>query len=145
VRAGQRLVARIPGLPDRLVDGRVESVGNAVDPQKRTVPVRARVTNAGAMLKHQMAVEVRIATQVRKDGLLAPVSAIVEEEGVTIVYVKEGNRYERRPVKVGAINYRWAEILAGVEAGEEIVTAGAYQLKNLQSGGSEGGDHHDEH
>lgn len=145
VLAGQRLVARLPGLPDRLFEGRVESVGNAVDPAKRTVPVRARITNAGAILKHEMAVEVRIATGARKDGLLIPASALVEDEGIKVVYVKEGNRYERRPVTVGTISYQQVEILSGIEAGEEVVVAGAYQLKNMQKGGGEGGDHHDDH
>ncbi len=145
VLKGQRFIARLPGLPDRPFEGRVESVGNAVDPTKRTVPVRARITNAGAILKHEMAVEVRISTGARKDGLLVPASALVEDEGIKVVYVKEGNRYERRPVTVGTISYQQAEILSGVEAGEEVVTAGAYQLKNMQKGGGEEGDHHDDH
>ncbi len=144
-QAGQPMFARLPGLPDQLFEGRVESVGKAVDPEKRTVPVRARITNAGAVLKHEMAVEAHIVTGVRKEGLLVPVSALVEDEGITVVYVKEGERYERRPVKVGTINYRAAEILSGLEEGEEVVTAGAYQLKNMQKGGSEEGGHHDDH
>lgn len=143
VRAGQRLTARLPGLPDRLFEGHVESVGNAVDPQSRTVPVRARITNAGAVLKHQMAVEVRIVSGERKEGVVVPVSALVQDEGITVVYVKEGNRYERRPVSVGTINYQSAEITSGIEAGEEVVVAGAYQLKNMQRGGGE--EDHDEH
>ncbi len=145
VQAGQRLTARLPGLPDRPFEGRVESVGNTVDPAKRTVSVRARITNAGAILKHEMAVEVRIATGVRKEALLVPVTAIVEDEGIKVVYVKEDNKYERRPVTVGTINYQFAEILSGVEEGEEVVTAGAYQLKNMQKGGGEEGEHHDDH
>ena len=144
-QAGQHITVRVPGLPDQEFEGRVETVGDAVDPQKRTIPVRARITNAGAILKHEMAIEARIATGVRKDSLLVRVAAIVEDEGIKVVYVKEGNRYERRPVTVGTINYQWAEILSGVEAGEEVVTAGAYQLKNMQKGGGEEGGHHDEH
>ena len=145
VNVGQRFVARLPGLPDRPFEGRVESVGNAVDPAKRTVPVRARLTNAGAILKHEMAVEVLISTGARRDGLLVPASALVEDEGIKVVYVKESNRYERRPVTVGTISYQQAEILSGIEAGEEVVTAGAYQLKNMRKGGAEEGDHHDDH
>lgn len=145
VRTGQRLVARLPGLPDRPFEGQIESIVGTVDPQKRTVPVRARITNAGTLLKHGMAVEVRIGTGARKAALLVPVSALVENEGVKVVYVKEGNRYERRPVQVGTISYQSAEILSGVEAGEAVVTAGAYQLKNMQKGGGEEGGHHDDH
>jgi cobalt-zinc-cadmium efflux system membrane fusion protein len=62
-----------------------------------------------------------------------------------VVYVKEGDRYERRPVTVGTINYQLAEILNGVEEGDEVVVAGAYQLRNMAKGGGEEGGHHDDH
>jgi cobalt-zinc-cadmium efflux system membrane fusion protein len=145
VQRGQKMVARLPGLPNQIFEGQVESVGNAVNTEKRTIPVRARITNAGALLKHDMAVEVRLVTGVRKEGLQVPVSALVEDEGIKVVYVKEGDRYERRPVTVGTINYRMAEILSGVEAGEEVVVAGAYQLMNMAKGSGEAGGHHDDH
>ncbi|HET9529995.1 MAG TPA: efflux RND transporter periplasmic adaptor subunit, partial [Blastocatellia bacterium] len=145
VQRGQKMAARLPGLPDQVFEGQVESVGNAVNTEKRTVPVRARITNAGVLLKHDMAVEVRLVTGVKKEGLLVPVSALVEDEGIKVVYVKEGDRYERRPVTVGTINYQMAEILSGIEEGEEVVVAGAYQLRNMAKGGSAEGGHHDDH
>jgi cobalt-zinc-cadmium efflux system membrane fusion protein len=145
VQRGQKMAARLPGLPEQVFEGQVESVGNAVNTEKRTVPVRARITNAGALLKHGMAVEVRLVTGVRKEGLIVPVSALVEDEGIKVVYVKEGDRYERRPVVVGTINYHLAEILSGIEEGEEVVVAAAYQLRNLAKGGGEEGGHHDDH
>ncbi len=145
VRAGQRLIARIPGAIESAFEGKVNSVGNMIDPAKRTVAVRAGVPNTGGLLKHEMAVEARIVSGGRKNALLAPVSALVEDEGVKVVYVKEGNRYERRPVEVGAVNFRSAEILSGVKAGEEVVVASAYQLKNMGKASGEEGGHHDDH
>jgi membrane fusion protein, heavy metal efflux system len=145
IRAGQRLIARIPGAVESAFEGKVNSVGNMVDPAKRTVAVRASVPNTGGLLKHEMAVEARIVSGGRKDALLVPASALVEDEGVKVVYVKEGNRYERRPVEVGAINFKSAEILSGVKAGDEVVIASAYQLKNMGKAGGEEGGHHDDH
>jgi membrane fusion protein, heavy metal efflux system len=144
LRAGQRLIARIPGPAGTTLESKVSSVGKVVNPQSRTVAVRARVPNKAGLLKHEMAVEVRIASGGRKDSLLIPVSALVDDEGLKIVYVREGTRYERRVVTVGTINFQSAEILSGLEAGDEVVTAGAYQLRNMAKGGNkEGGDHHD--
>lgn len=145
VQVGGRLIARLPGDPDHPFEGKIESVGGTVDPAKRTVSVRARVTNVGTHLKHEMALEVRIASGTRKSGLLVPVSALLDDEGITAVYVKEGERYERRQVTIGTINYQWAEVLSGVEAGEEVVTTGAYQLKNMRKGGGGEGGHDDDH
>ena len=145
VRTQQRMIARIPGSPDRAFEGYVQSVGDAVDPQSRTVQVRARVANLGTILKHEMAVEVRLVTGGKKGALMVPATALVDDEGVKVVYVKEGNRYERRPVSVGSVTYQWAEILSGIEEGEQVVTSGAYQLRNMQKGGGEGGEDHDDH
>ncbi|HKX32781.1 MAG TPA: efflux RND transporter periplasmic adaptor subunit [Blastocatellia bacterium] len=145
IRSGQRLVARIPGQPDRTFEGKISSISSVVDPEKRTVAVRAPIANQNALLKHEMAVEIRIVSSANKNALLVPASALVDDEGIKVVYVKEGDRYERRPVSVGTINFKTAEILSGVEAGEEVVTEGAYQLKNMAKGGGEEGGHHDDH
>ena len=145
VERGRRLVARVPGVPDGVFEGTVESVGQMVDPAKRTVPVRARVTNTRALLRHEMGVEVQVTCGVRKRAVTVPVTALVDEEGLKVVYVKEGERYERRVVTVGAISYERAEILSGVETGEDIVSKGAYQLANARKGGGEEGGHHDDH
>jgi cobalt-zinc-cadmium efflux system membrane fusion protein len=145
VGRGRRLVARVPGVPDGVFEGTVESVGRMVDPAKRTVPVRARVTNTRALLRHEMGVEVQIAAGSSKTALTVPTTALVDEEGLKVVYVKEGERYERRVVTVGSISYDRAEILSGVEAGEKVVMRGAYQLANARKGGGEGGEDDDDH
>jgi cobalt-zinc-cadmium efflux system membrane fusion protein len=145
VGRGRRLVARVPGVPDGVFEGTVESVGQTVDTAKRTVPVRARVTNGRALLRHEMGVEVQIASGASKQAVTVASTALVDEEGLKVVYVKEGERYERRVVTVGAISYDRAEILSGVEAGEEVVVRGAYQLANARKGGGEEGGHHDDH
>jgi membrane fusion protein, heavy metal efflux system len=145
VRIGQRMIARIPGAPDRAFEGNVQSVGETVDPKARIVAVRARVANLGTTLKHEMGVEIRIVTGGRKGALMIAASALVDDEGVKVVYVKEGTKYERREVSIGNLTFQWAEILSGVEEGEQVVVAGAYQLRNMQKGGGEEGGHDDDH
>lgn len=145
VGRGRRLVARVPGQPDGVFEGTVESVGRMVDPAKRTVPVRARVTNTRALLRHEMGVEVQIAAGSSKEAVTVPTTALVDEEGLKVVYVKEGERYERRVVTAGAISYSRAEILSGIEAGEEVVVKSAYQLANARKGGGGEGGHDDDH
>ena len=92
-----------------------------------------------------MGVEIRIVTGGRKGALMIPASALVDDEGVKVVYVKEGTKYERREVSIGNLTFQWAEILRGVEEGEQVVVAGAYQLRNMQKGGGEEGGHDDDH
>lgn len=144
IQAGQHLVARIPGTKDGYVEGKVQSIATIVDAEKRTIAVRAKVANPHFQLRHEMTIDVSIAVGGRKEALLIPVTALVEEEGLKVVYVKEHDRYERRPVTVGLITYQQVEILSGIEAGEEVVVAGAYQLANMGKSGGEEGEHHDD-
>ncbi|MGZ8921161.1 MAG: efflux RND transporter periplasmic adaptor subunit, partial [Limisphaerales bacterium] len=58
-----------------------------------------------------------------------PSGAIVEEEGVPIAFVQvSGETFEKRDVKLGVQDGRWAEVIAGVSEGERVVTDGAYAL-----------------
>jgi cobalt-zinc-cadmium efflux system membrane fusion protein len=142
VRAGQRVIARAAGL---LFEGEVESVSSAVDTTKRTLAVRARVANKGGHLKHEMAVEVRVVTAERKQATLVPLSALVDDEGLKVVFIKEDHRFTRRVVTLGAVDGENAEVLSGLEPGRMVVTSGAYQVKNMRRGQGEEGGHHDEH
>ncbi len=141
---GRDLLIRIPGAQDRTMAGKIQLIANTVDANKRTVAVRARINNADAILKHEMAVDVQIVFGERKQAILVPVSSLVDDDGIKIVFVKDGNRYERRIVATGTINYRVAEIQNGVKAGEEVVTAGAYQLANMRNNSGEEEEHHDD-
>lgn len=145
IKVGQQLIAHIPTTANQEFEGKILSISNSVDPNKRTVAVRARISNTDFLLKHEMAVDVLILSGQRKNAVLVPFSSLVDEEGIKVVYVKEGEHYERRVVKVGTINYKQAEILNGIEKGEEVVIAGAYQLANMRKGGSTEEGDHDEH
>ena len=59
-----------------------------------------------------------------------PVSALIEEQGVYSVFVREHEEaYKKVPVTLGADNGSEVQILSGLKAGDEVVTAGAYQIK----------------
>lgn len=143
VQTGQRIIAHIPGSQEG-VEGQVQSIGITVDPEKRTIAVRSQVSNPHFILKHEMSINVSIVIGESKNALVIPISALVDEEGIKVVYIKEADHYERRPVIVGTVTYQKAEILSGIKAGEEVVVAGAYQLANMGKGGSEEGEHHDD-
>jgi len=47
----------------------------------------------------------------------------------TVVFEKVGNNYEIRPVTLGRMDEQWAEVLQGLAAGTEYVTANSYVIK----------------
>ena len=59
-----------------------------------------------------------------------PESALTEEQGLYFVYVRlDEDCYRKQHVTLGRDNGRRVEILSGLEAGDEVVTEGAYHIK----------------
>jgi multidrug efflux pump subunit AcrA (membrane-fusion protein) len=61
--------------------------------------------------------------------LSVPVSAIVEEEGIPVLFVQlSGETFEKRDIVIGIQDAESAEIKSGLEEGERVVIDGAYAL-----------------
>ena len=53
-----------------------------------------------------------------------------EEQGVHYIYIQvDEEGYMKREVTLGASNGKETQILAGLKAGERVVTQGAYQVR----------------
>ncbi len=58
-----------------------------------------------------------------------PESAVVyDSQEQPYVFVQEQGRYERRSIRLGLAQDGWIEILDGLQAGQAVVTQGAYEL-----------------
>ena len=56
------------------------------------------------------------------DAISVPISAVFKGEGdAKIVYVRNGSGTEKRKVKVGITDIDYAQILTGIEPGEQIL------------------------
>ena len=129
VRQGQTVKITLPCCPDKPYEGRVAYVSDSVDPQTRTIKVRAIVPNHDRLLKAEMFVRVSLDTG-SSMVLAIPQSAVHVDEGQTFVLVeREKGNYERRPVKVGADLDGAIEVLDGITAQDRIVSTGSILLK----------------
>jgi RND family efflux transporter MFP subunit len=114
-------------------DGRLVSIGQSVDPQTRTVPVIFEVPNPSNRLREGVFVEITLDTSGGNRVLTVPKQSVVTEQGQTFVFVFDGGeRFERRPVRLGAEGQDYFEVQQGLAAGERVVTEGIYQLRSTQ-------------
>jgi cobalt-zinc-cadmium efflux system membrane fusion protein len=121
----------LPCCPGERFEGQVTYIADAVDPQTRTLKVRAVVPNRGRSLKAEMFVKVALATATTA-VLTVPQSAVHSEEGKTFVLVKRAqDDYARRAVKLGAEIDGSVEVLEGVGRNDRVVTTGSILLKRL--------------
>lgn len=120
------------GTPDG--EGRLVSIGQAVNEQTRTVPVIYEVKNPFNRLRDGNFIEITIDTSGNRQVLAVPKSAVVREQGESFVFVFDGGEtFERRTVALGAEGADFYEVVSGLEEGERVVIEGIYQLRTTQS------------
>jgi len=135
VRAGLPLTLHCNAYPQRVFGGRVEVVGDTLDPATRTVKARGSVDNPNRLLKAEMYVEVEVTDPARRPALEVPSAAVVAEGKQRYVFVEEGRgRFARRAVTAGAERGGKTVILAGLDAGQRVVVDGSLLLESLLTG-----------
>ncbi len=128
IRVGQRVSIGTEAIPGRTFDGTISYISHDVHPENRAVQVRTVVANPAELLKPNMFVQVVIASG-NGSVVTVPLEALQEQSGEPVVFVVEAEgAYRRRVVQVGPTLGDQVVIQAGVKAGEQVVTHGAYQL-----------------
>ena len=128
VRPGQEVKLTVPAFPQTTFSGRVIFVDSVVNPETRTVNVRTEVANPDGRLKPDMFANVQIVTDVNRAAISIPQSAVLNDEGKTIVFVADSNGYKKRQVQPGIQNNGRVEIVDGLNAGDKVVVKGNYLL-----------------
>lgn len=111
----------------------VASIGDVVDPNTRTIKVRAWVDNREQHLKPEMFARLKLDIGDATPFLTIPKEAVVEIDGKHFVYVVEpSNHYAKREVKVSNVSSDQVRILEGLTSGQRIVTKGVVLIKGQE-------------
>ena len=122
---------------------RLLSVGSIINPRTRTVPLVFETEAFGGGLTFGQLAQAAVSTGGTITGIVLPSSAILDDNGTMVAYVQTGGEtFERRVLTLGVRDGLRAQVLAGVDLGEMIVTTGAYQVRLASlSGGDFAGAH----
>ena len=128
VRTGTGADIEVAGLPGGAIKGRVAYIYPTLDSMSRSVRARVVISNSSGLLKPGMYATVRLSTPSRS-ALTVPASAVLRTGERNIVFVAQPNG-ELRPVEVevGRTAGDYTEILAGLEAGQRVVTSAQFLL-----------------
>lgn len=121
-------VAAWPGAPAK---GRVTYISSLMDRETRTVKARVEVPNRDGKLRPGMFanVAIAIARESAAKAILVPQDAVVLMDGKPTLFVRGEHGFEPREVQTGERRQGRVEVKDGIKAGEEVVLAGAYELK----------------
>jgi membrane fusion protein (multidrug efflux system) len=121
-------------------DGKITAVDPSVDPATRNIRVRASVLNPEQKLRPGMFANVSVVLPKRDKIVAVPATAVIHAPYGDSVFVVEplkgGGKDEKvkqvrqQFVRLGEERGDYVAVLEGVKAGEEVVVAGAFKLRN---------------
>ena len=130
---GGQLRFTVPAYPSDTFAARVDAVAPGLEPETRTLSVRALVSSS-ARLKPQMLAAVLVEGATSVPAVFVPEDAVQLLKGKPYVFIarpdaKGGATFERREVLLGSRAGGRVAVIHGLAAGEVAVTAGAFAVK----------------
>jgi cobalt-zinc-cadmium efflux system membrane fusion protein len=135
IRPATLLRFSVTAFPNETFEARVQSIGEALDPATRTLPVRAVVSNATSRLRPEMFAAVLIEQGSAIKGFGVPDAAVQWLDEHPVVFVARPDRaggaaFARRDIEIGAQQGGRTQVLEGVRPGDLVVTDGAFAVKS---------------
>lgn len=128
LEVGNPVSLTVRSMPGRTFRGKVDFVSPYVDPQNRTVELKARIPNPEAELRAGQFADVRVQLESRAATVIPEAAVVPRQEG-NFVFRVEGGQARRTEVRTGARRRGVVEVLSGVAAGDTVVVAGQQRLQ----------------
>lgn len=120
--------------PGQTFRGKITFIGSAISPDNRTFPVEAELQNPGGKLKPEMIARASIRQASRKQALAVREDIVQQvDRDRQIVYVDEQGIARERRVQLGGRSGNSVEVVAGLKAGDRIITAGFQNVVDGQA------------
>jgi cobalt-zinc-cadmium efflux system membrane fusion protein len=119
----------LPAFPGLRLSGRVRKLADELDPQTRTIKVRAELANPAGDFRPEMFATIR---HVHRYATLPVIlrGALLQQQDVNTVFVERApGDFEEVPVTVVWQDEKRAAIRSGLKTGERVVIEGTTQLK----------------
>lgn len=139
IYVGKAASVSLPSGGGASLSGKVTMIGDVVDPQTRTLPVRILVNNPGSKLRPGMFVSASITQPDTRTATFVPQDALQDVNGFRVVFTtQDGVNFRATPVKTGALSGDMVEITDGLKTGDRVVSRGAFMVKGEMLKGSVG-------
>ena len=122
LRPGAKVQLLVPSLPDQKLQATISAVTDQIDPNTRTIKIRATVANPQRWLKNEMLAKVRYPRQVG-NSIEVPATAVFLRGNQHYVFVQsQAGVFEPRDVTVSYEGAQKVLLSAGLKEGEQVVS-----------------------
>jgi cobalt-zinc-cadmium efflux system membrane fusion protein len=126
---------------ENAVKGKIFYLSPTVDEHTRTATARVRLNNLRGHWKPGMFITSNVLTDFIDVEHAVTIDAIQNFEGQEVVFVKTSEGFKPRPITIGRVNSKYAEVLSGLNGGEAYISQGSFVIKSELLKESFGGDH----
>jgi membrane fusion protein, multidrug efflux system len=132
IKVGAEIVFSVAGGQQKFT-GRIFAIDPRIDSGTRTLLLRAVCANNDGSLLPGAFANVTVSLEQIADALLVPAEAVVAGLEEKNVFVMNNGVAERRTVETGSRTASEVHILAGLSAGEVVITSGLQQMRAGQA------------
>ena len=136
ISKGQGIEVHVQAWPGQRFDGEIVAIDPGIQVGSRSFRVRAQLANPKELLRPGMFADVQVRLTQKEDVLTIPDTAISYAPYGDSVFVIEGKdgqtTVSRRQIETGKSRAGRVAVVSGLEAGEQVVSAGHNKLRNGQ-------------
>jgi membrane fusion protein, multidrug efflux system len=129
VKLGQEVFFEVDGAEEKF-SSRIVAIDPKVDPNLRTLKVRAQASNNSGRLYPGMFVKINLKLN-SNPAIMIPSETIIPVLGGKKVYVKKNGQVEEVVIETGLRNEKYVQVISGLAVGDSLITT---SLMNLKSG-----------
>lgn len=128
LHVGAQATIALHAYPDDQFAGAVKAISPVVDSESGTCRILIQMDNPDQRIKPGMFAQLEIGIKAFQQRLLIPRDALLIRDDRKLVFVHQDGLAQWRYVKTGLENNDFIEITKGLEAGEELIVSGHYNL-----------------
>jgi len=124
VKIGQKAELRAEAYPDRVFEGTVTRIVQALNRATRTMTVEIDLPNKDRRLKGGMFARVEVMVGTHRQAVQIPIDAVSRLEDMQYVYIVRDDKAQRVNVEIGARDDNRVEITKGLTGNEQVIVSG---------------------
>ena len=132
IQVGERFDIELSAFPNEVFHAHVTRIADVVDPQTRTIKVRAEMDNKGGRFRPEMFGKVHHVDSMQKMPVV-PSGAVMQGEAQSSVWLElSPGKFQLTKVTLANRMQDSIAIASGLKAGDRVVTVGVMILKSAQ-------------
>ena len=129
LKTGMPVTAHSAAYPEQSFSGKVSAISTRVDPETRTLTVRALIPNSGQLLKPGMLMTVDLIKD-RSQSLIIPEEAVLlEKDKAFVLVVSDQSTVTKTQIVTGRRSPGKVEVLSGLSAGQQVIIKGLNRVR----------------